>query len=210
VVRVPGAVPTGCIPTTIWTPLRNKTSPIQQVTPLRAHNGFRRGAALLRDAAGHQPSSRKGRLLATARRPQTSEEVNLLQTLISHRSRDRQPRRRRYQKHQRAGAIQRAFAGAKMVLGLPIQPKDQATAADLVASTPAYIRAATTLLEAEDSELVDRVLWGNLGLLEAARLVRKRVRLVKAYREADRNDRKALGKAVGVNRVFDDSIAPLL
>jgi hypothetical protein len=76
----------------------------------------------------------------------------LLQTLISHRSRDRQPRRRRYQKHQRAGAIQRAFAGAKMVLGLPIQPKDQATAADLVASTPVYIRAATTLLQAGDSD----------------------------------------------------------
>jgi hypothetical protein len=134
----------------------------------------------------------------------------LLQTLISHRSRDRQPRRRRYQKHQRAGAIQRAFAGAKMVLGLPIQPKDQATAADLVASTPVYIRAATTLLQAGDSELVDRVLWGNLGLLEAARLVRKRVRLVRAYRDADLNDRIALSKAVGVDRLFDESIAPLL
>ena len=97
-----------------------------------------------------------------------------------------------------------------MLLGIPIQPKGQVAAARLVASTPQYIGAAIALLEAGDSELIDRVLRGNLSLLEAAGLVRKRVRLVKAYREADRNDRKALGKVVGVDRVFDDSIAPLL
>lgn len=133
----------------------------------------------------------------------------MLQTFMSDRGRDRQPRRR-YRKHQRTGATSRAFTGARMVLGLPIGPKSRVAAARLVASTPQYIRAAITLLEAGDSELVNRVLWGNLGLLETASLVRKRVRLVKAYREADRSDRTALGKAVGVDRVFDDSIAPLL
>jgi hypothetical protein len=49
-----------------------------------------------------------------------------------------------------------------------------------------------------------------VGLLEAAESVRRRVRLVKAYREADRDDRKALGKMVGIDRVFDEAIAPLL
>jgi len=83
-------------------------------------------------------------------------------------------------------------------------------AARLVASTPQYIRAAIALLEAGDSELVGRVLQGNLGLLETAGHVRKRAHLVKAYREADRHDREALGKVIGVDRVFDDSIAPWL
>lgn len=133
----------------------------------------------------------------------------MLQPLMSDRNCDRQPRRR-YRKHQRAGATRRAFAGAKLLLGIPMRPKGQVAAARLVASSPQYVAAAITLLEAGDSELVNRVLWGKLGLLEAAKLVRKRVRLVKAYHEADRNDRKALGKAVGVDRVFDDSIAPLL
>ena len=41
-------------------------------------------------------------------------------------------------------------------------------------------------------------------------ILSRRVRLVKAYREADRDDRKALGKMVGIDRVFDEAIAPLL
>lgn len=132
----------------------------------------------------------------------------MLQRFMSDRDRDRQPRR--YRKHQRASATWRAFAGAKLLLGIPIQPKGQVAAARLVASTPQYIRAAIALLEAGDSELVGRVLQGNLGLLETAGHVRKRAHLVKAYREADRHDREALGKVIGVDRVFDDSIAPWL
>ena len=58
--------------------------------------------------------------------------------------------------------------------------------------------------------LIENVLRGHVGLLEAAESVRRRVRLVKAYREADRDDRKALGKMVGIDRVFDEAIAPLL
>jgi hypothetical protein len=133
----------------------------------------------------------------------------LLQTFMSDRVRDRQPCRR-YRKHRHGAAVARAFTGARLLLGIPIQPKGQVAAARLVASTPQYIRAAIALLEAGDSELVGRVLQGNLGLLEAAGLVRKRAHLVKAYREADRHDREALGKVIGVDRVFDDSIAPWL
>lgn len=107
-------------------------------------------------------------------------------------------------------AVLRAFTAARLFLGIPIQPKSQAAAARLVASTPQYIRAAIALLEAGDSELIERVLRGNLGLLEAAGLVHKRAHLIKAYREADRHDREALGKVIGVDRLFDDSIAPWL
>jgi hypothetical protein len=80
----------------------------------------------------------------------------------------------------------------------------------LVGSTPQYIAAAATLLEAEVPNLINQVVRGHIALLEAAETVRRRVRLVKAYREADRSDRKAFGKAIGVDNVFDDAIAPLL
>jgi hypothetical protein len=133
----------------------------------------------------------------------------LLQRLMSDRVRDRQPRRR-YRKHQRADATSRAFAGAKLVLGIPIQAKTQAEAAELVGSTRLYVAAAAVLLEAEAPALVEEVLGGSVSLLDAAASVRKRVRLVKAYRQADRSDRKALGEIVGVASVFDDAVAPLL
>jgi hypothetical protein len=100
-------------------------------------------------------------------------------------------------------------------MGLPVTPNTQAEAARLVGSTPAYIAAASTLIDAAATDdemcgLINRVLRGHVRLLEAAESVRKRVRLVKAYREADQNDRKALGRVVGVDNVFDELVAPLL
>jgi hypothetical protein len=80
----------------------------------------------------------------------------------------------------------------------------------LVASSPAYIRAATVLLEAEAPALVESVLRGDISLLEAAESVRRRAQLIQAYRRATQTDRKALGEVVGVASVFDDAVAPLL
>lgn len=129
----------------------------------------------------------------------------------SGRGRPRQPRTRRpYRNRQYHNAAVRAFAGAKLLLRIPVKPKSQVEAAELVASTPQYIAAAAALVEAASPDLIERVLQGRFPLLAAGELVRKRVRLVKAYREADRDDRKALGKMVGVDRVFDEAIAPLL
>jgi hypothetical protein len=123
----------------------------------------------------------------------------------------RQPRARRpYRNRQHDNATARAFAGARLWKGQPVVPSTQAEAARLVGSTPLYIAAAATVLEAENPVLIDYVLRGNRGLLEAAESVRKRVRLVKAYREADRDDRKAFGKTIGVDNVFDELVAPLL
>jgi hypothetical protein len=92
-------------------------------------------------------------------------------------------------------------------MGWPVTPS---TPARLVGSTPLYIVAAATVIDAESPGLIENVLRGHVGLLEAAESVRRRVRLVKAYREADPDDRKALGKMVGIDRVFDEVIAPLL
>jgi hypothetical protein len=157
---------------------------------------------LLAARRDHYSSSRKGRTLVTAP-AQTSKEAGLLQRLMSDRVRDRQPRRR-YRKHQRANATSRAFAGAKLVLGIPVQPKTQAQAAELVGSTRLYVAAATALLEAEAPTLMESVLCGNVSLLEAAKRVRGRAQLVKAYRQADLSDRKALSEVVGADSVFDD------
>ena len=124
----------------------------------------------------------------------------------------RQPRtyRRHYHNRQHAGATARAFAGARALLGVPLHVKSQAEAAALFASTRQYIPAAATLLEAEDPHLIQYVLSGRIPLLEAAATVRKRAQLVKAYRAASDGDRKALGVVVGVDAVFDQTIAPLL
>jgi hypothetical protein len=119
-------------------------------------------------------------------------------------------RQRRHRKYQHAAAASRAFTGAKFLLGIPIQAKTQAQAAELVGSNRLYIAAAAALLEAEVPGLVESVSRGDVSLLVAAASVRKLARLVRAYRKADRGDRKALGKAVGIDAIFDDSIAPLL
>jgi hypothetical protein len=119
-----------------------------------------------------------------------------------------QPRRSR-RRHQPDAAL-RAITGAKLLLGAPVRPKTQAEAAELVGSTRPYIAAAAMLLEAEVPALIESILRGDVSLLGAAASVRKRARLVRAYRQADRSDRKALGEVVGVGSVFDDAVAPLL
>lgn len=114
------------------------------------------------------------------------------------------PRRRH------GAAIARAFTGARLLLGIPVQPKTQAQAAELAGSTRLYVAAAAMLLEAEVPALVESVRCGDVSLLEAAKSVRRRVQLVRAYRQADRNDRRGLGEVVGVASIFDDAVAPLL
>jgi hypothetical protein len=117
---------------------------------------------------------------------------------------------RRFGRRRRPDAALRAITGAKLFLGAPVRPKTQAEAAELVGSTRPYIAAAAMLLEAEVPALIEGILRGDVSLLGAAASVRKRARLVRAYRQADRSDRKALGEVVGVASVFDDAVAPLL
>jgi hypothetical protein len=127
---------------------------------------------------------------------------------MSDRTRGRQPRR--YKNRQRAAAIPRAFAGARLFLKIPDEPETLAEAARLVGTTPQYIAAAVALLEGGSKDMIDRVLEGRLPLLEAGKHVRRRARLVKAWEQARPSDLKAFGAIVGVDRIFDEAIAPSL
>jgi hypothetical protein len=120
-------------------------------------------------------------------------------------SRPRQPRR-----SYRDSAVARAVAGAQLWKGQLGAPRTQAQAARLVGSTPLYVAAAAAVIDAKTPGLIERVLRGHVGLLAAAESIRRQVRLVKAYRQADRNDRKAFCKTIGVDNVFDELVAPLL
>ena len=77
-----------------------------------------------------------------------------------------------------------------------------------VHSFSAYVGAAATVIENEAPAL--SVLQGHISLLAAAASVRKRTRLLQAYRDADQDGRKALGKTIGVDAAFDEIIAPSL
>jgi hypothetical protein len=119
--------------------------------------------------------------------------------------RGRSPHIQRYHR-----AARRAFMGANLHLGVPVAPLTLNEAAAAVASTPQYVAAATIVLQGDDPNLITRVLRGDVSLPNAANQVRARVKLIAAFQNASPDDRIALGKAVGVDRVFDDSIAPLL
>jgi hypothetical protein len=80
----------------------------------------------------------------------------------------------------------------------------------MTGSCPAYVGAAVVLIEAEDASLERLVRRGQVPLLEAAATVKKRVALIRAYRNATPADLAALARAVGPDRVFDNVVAPAL
>lgn len=100
--------------------------------------------------------------------------------------------------------------GARLWMGLPVTTDTKTEAAQLVGSSSTYVAAAATVIESEIPGLINRVLQGQVSLLAAAASVRKRTRLMKAYRAADQDDRKALGKTIGVDTAFDEIILPSL
>ena len=122
---------------------------------------------------------------------------------------NRRVRQPHHHKRHYAAAL-RAFTGAKLLLDIAVVPRSQCEAAQLVASTPRYIEAAITLIRAQDRYLIERVLAGDLPLLTAATHVRKRAKLLSAYREASVGDRAAAGAAIGIDQVFDEMIVPSL
>jgi hypothetical protein len=120
----------------------------------------------------------------------------------------RRPRRNRNLQYE--NATWRAFIGALLRLGVPVKARSGHDAARKVGSTPAYVNAMITLMEADEDDLVFAVLVGQVPLLEAAAHVRKRTKLVKTYRASDADARKALGQSVGVDNVWDEVLAPNL
>jgi hypothetical protein len=102
----------------------------------------------------------------------------------------------------------RAFAGAHIRLGVPITAKTLQGAAEMTGSCVHYVEAAITVLQAEDAALMAQVLRGNVPLLDAAKAVKKRVKLMRAYHVASDEDRIAVVRINGVNDVFDSVIVP--
>jgi hypothetical protein len=91
---------------------------------------------------------------------------------------------------------------------MPVKADSLAEASTMVGSSPVYVAAMVTLIEAQAWPLIDDVIARRVALLEAAQRVRKRAHLVKAYRDADPSDRIALGKAAGVGAIWDEVVVP--
>jgi hypothetical protein len=120
------------------------------------------------------------------------------------------PRKRKHQKNQRGErlAVIRALTGARLYRDG--KADTLAEAAEKVGSCVAYVRAAITLYEADDINLLIAVRLGCVSLLVAAAKARRRIKLIDAYEQASPDDRKALGEMVGVGVIWDETIAPTL
>ena len=125
------------------------------------------------------------------------------------RSHHRRRRNPHYRRGQRAAAL-RAITGARIWFGEPLVARTQAQAAVMTGSNYQYLNAAVTLLRSEDAGLLADVVAGRMSLLRAAAIVKKRARLLRAYREAGAADLAAVGCKVGAAEVFDRVVAPAL
>ena len=85
------------------------------------------------------------------------------------------PRRRqsaRYRNGERTSVV-RALTGARLYLNIATPPPTVAEAAVKTGSNPAYVKAAVTLLQSEDAELIDKVVRGRVPLMKAAATVQQ-------------------------------------
>jgi hypothetical protein len=121
----------------------------------------------------------------------------------------RHPRspRRHFRHGQRAAAV-RAITAARLYLsGFA---NSFANAADQCGSSVVYVRAAVTLLRAENASLLNAVLGGKVPLLAAAREMQRLADLVAAYRTASASDRVAFAHAVGPTTLFENALVPAM
>ena len=126
------------------------------------------------------------------------------------RGRRRKSPRRRYEDGQRRAAV-RAFTAAALRLGIPHQaPIAGRRRGDVAAAIPPYVVAAAAVLQSGDAALIADALYGRVPLLEAAKSVRKKLELVRAFGRASAEDRRALGLAFGPDKVFDEVVIPAL
>ena len=72
------------------------------------------------------------------------------------------------------------------------------------------IQAAVLLLQNCDDAQVTDVLNGRRPLIQAAKSIRNRARLIEDFRAASPEDRAAFGHTVGVAALFDSAVAPSL
>src|SRR5262249_23197438 len=120
----------------------------------------------------------------------------------------RRPRRRRRIKNGRRQAAVRAhFAATAYLEG---RVSSLAAAAEVTGSNVPYVQALVALLKSEDTSLLKSVLAGEMPVLVAARLVKRRATLIAAYRSATPTDHVEFAKAVGPSELFDTLVIPAL
>jgi hypothetical protein len=109
-------------------------------------------------------------------------------------------------------AARRAMTAAKLKLGIPLeQPLSMRAASEMCGANPRYTEAMAVLLRAEDEHAIAMVLRGSWPLLETAARLKPRADLLAAFRRSDASDhREVLGRQIGVNRIWDEVINPLI
>jgi hypothetical protein len=112
----------------------------------------------------------------------------------------------------KASAPERAFTGARLVLGWTILTEPRVTqAARLVRASVRYIEAAREILLAHDPKLEAAVCNGDISLLEAAVLAKHpHPTLAQKFMTASAAERADLAKAAGVATLWDELIVPSL
>jgi hypothetical protein len=120
---------------------------------------------------------------------------------VRHRQpRQRQSSRRHFRNGRRSAAL-RAVTAARLYATGAITSLDNA--AQACGSNRIYVKAATTLLKAENETVLQRVLAGQEPLVVAAHLARRTADLVFAYRCAGAADRVAFARTCGTEAIFD-------
>jgi hypothetical protein len=122
--------------------------------------------------------------------------------------RHRQSARRHYLRSGERAAALRALTGARLYLTK--QVSSYVAAAECCGSNRLYVKAAVTLLTAENSTLREQVLQGWIPLMAAAHQVERIAALVRAYRVATSADRVEFARVVGPTTLFDNALIPAL
>jgi hypothetical protein len=122
-----------------------------------------------------------------------------------------QPRRPRpYHRDGEQLAAVRAVTAARLWRGDHVTVSSQAEAATACGASLSYVAAAAVVLDAGNDALVADVLAGRVQLMTVARHVKKRARLLKAFRQASPADLAEFGRSAGVGEVWDRVIVPSL
>src|SRR5262249_53414925 len=105
-------------------------------------------------------------------------------------------------------AVLRAFTAARLFLRGEFS--SLAEAARSCGSTVAYVAAAITIIQSENTAIQKEVFHGQLSLLAVACRLRRLARLINAYRQTEGPDRAMFGHTIGLDVLFDDAIVPNL
>jgi len=120
-------------------------------------------------------------------------------------------RRRRHHPQVRNGqrlAALRALHAARSYLENP--DWDLTMAATSCNVSIRYVMAMLTMIAAENTSLIERVIGNEVPVLVAGRAMKRVAKLVSAYRASNLVDRMEFAKAIGPTVTFDTMVTPAL